>query len=147
MTVAEEQISSATFDQTISTYSDERARLGIRLQAHEPDQTPGTLNTSTNELAGRAIDAAMSHGVIVAPLGAPIVIGLQGQVGPGNARQLVLYNLTAWVKNGRKLGANDMETFAVLEDSKISGPGDTFVVEGVRYMAKLDNGALTFHRN
>ena len=146
MTVPEEQISTATLEEFRAAFSDERARLGVRLQARQPDQTPGTITTSASELAGRAIDAAMSHGLLLAPRGAPIVVGLNGQVGPDNARQLVLYNLTAWVAKGRKLGIDDMETFALLDDARMRAGGDTFTLEGVRYSARVDNGSLIFHR-
>src|SRR5688572_22148467 len=40
MTVPEEQISDATLEQIRAAFSDERARLGVRLQALQPDQTP-----------------------------------------------------------------------------------------------------------
>ncbi|HEX6374169.1 MAG TPA: hypothetical protein VFZ91_00445 [Allosphingosinicella sp.] len=146
MTVPEEQISAATLEQARAAFSDERARLGIRLQARQPDQTPGTMTTSASELAGRAIDAAMSHGLLLAPRGAPIVVGLNGQIGPDNSRQLVLYNLTAWVSKGRKLGIGDLEAFALLDDARMRAGGDAFMLEGVRYSAKVENGSLIFHR-
>jgi hypothetical protein len=146
MTVAEEQVSTATLAQLQSSYSDERARLEVRLQANAPDQTPGTLTTSVNELAGRAVDVAMGHAAVVSPHGTPVVIGLQGQVGPDGARQLVLYNLTAWIDHGRRLGMNEIETFAILADDKMRGTGDTFTVDGVQYLARWENGSLTFHR-
>lgn len=146
MTVPEEQISEATLEQARAAFADERARLGVRLQAHQPDQTAGTLTTSVNELVGRTIDAAMSHGLLLAPRGTPIVVGLNGQIGPDDKRELVLYNLTAWVAKGRRLGIDDLEAFALLDDAKMQSGGDTFTLEGVRYSAKVENGSLIFHR-
>src|SRR5688572_127231 len=146
MTVPEEQISADTLEQVRAAFSDERARLGVRLQALQPDQNPGTITTSASELAGRAIDAAMSHGLLLAPRGTPIVVGLNGQVGPDNRRELLVYNLTAWVANGRKLGVSDLEIFALLDDARMRAGGDTFTLEGVRYSASVENGSLIFHR-
>jgi hypothetical protein len=146
MTVPEEQVSAATLEQIRAAFSDERARLGVRLQALQPDQTQGTITTSASELVGRAIDAAMSHGLLLAPRGVPIMVGLNGQTGPANERQLILYNLTAWVAKGRNLGIGDLETFGLLDDAKMRAGGDTFTLEGVRYSAKVDNGSLIFHR-
>jgi hypothetical protein len=119
MTVAEEQISPATIAQIQSTFSDERSRLQIRLRAHQPDQAPGTMTTSVEELMARMIDAAMTHAAVVEPGGAPVVIGLVGQTDPQGARQLVLLNLTAWVEHGRRLGRDTNEAFAVLSDNQM----------------------------
>jgi hypothetical protein len=146
MTVAEERIPPDTLQQLRSTFSDERSRLQIRLRAHQPDQTAGTMTTSVEELTARMIDGAMTHAAVVEPGGAPVVIGLVGQTDPQGARQLVLLNLTAWVEHGRRLGQDTNEAFAVLSDNQMQGPGDSFKVGGVAYLAKWENGSLAFHR-
>lgn len=147
MAVSGDPLSAETMARLQSSYSDERARLQVRLKANSPNATPGALTTSLSELEGRAIDGAMSHAIVVAPHGSPVVVGLLGQTDEKGARQLVLYNLTAWINHGHRLGAGAMETFAILDDSKIRGPGDAFTVDGVQYLARSENGVLSFRRN
>jgi len=144
--IAEESPDSATLTQAVSTIADERDRLSVRLQAHDPDQTPGSITTTTAELAGQAIAAAMGHIVLAEPHGAPVLIGVHGQV-IGEQRQLVLYNLSAWIENGRQLDPNHLEAFAVLDDAKIHTPeGAPFQVDGVAYVCRTDSGSIVFHR-
>jgi hypothetical protein len=146
MTAVEEQIPPAAIAQVRSTFTDERSRLQIRLRAHQPGQNPGTLTTSVEELTGRMVDSAMSHAAVIEPNSAPVVIGLLGQTDPQGSRQLVLLNLTAWVEHGRRLDQNTNEAFAVLSDSQMRGPGDSFKIGGVQYLAKWEDGSLALHR-
>lgn len=145
--VKEEGVSAATVAQLQSSYSDERARLQVRLRAAAPNQTPGRITTTMDALVGDVIDTAMRQAVVVAPHGTPVVIGLRPQADPGRERELVLHNLTAWIEHGRRLGVKDMENVAILAESKFLGQGDTFTVEGVQYVLRVENGSLSFHRN
>jgi hypothetical protein len=145
---AEEAVSDATAESVLATVSDERSRLLVRLEANAPDQTPGAINTPASELAGRMIANAMRRVVILEPNGQSTIVAIAPQSEPdGSGRQLVLLNLSAWIANGRGLGLDDLETFAVLPDEEIRQPGGSpFELNGVRYYGAVEDGNLVFHR-
>lgn len=145
--VSEEGLSESMAETLRSGVSDELARLQVRLQANEPNQTPGTLTTTATELEGRFIAAAMRHMLVTQPHGQPVLIGIQGQVMENGARQLVLLNLSSWIDRGRSLDPNQSPAFAVLDDEKIRSPdGAGFQVEGVNYLVRAEGASIGFHR-
>lgn len=145
--VSEEGLSESSAETLRSSVSDELERLQVRLQAHEPNQTPGTLTTTTSELEGRFIAAAMRHVLVIQPHGQPVLVGIQGQVAENGARQLVLLNLSSWIDQGRALDPNQSPAFAVLEDEKIrSQDGAGFQVDGVNYLVRAEGNSIGFHR-
>jgi hypothetical protein len=142
-----ESVADATLARLQSDFSDERARLQLRLKSIEPEQAPGEITTTVEYLTGQQIDQGMHHCMVLTPHGTPVVVGLVGQTDQNNARQLILLNLSAWVAQGRRLGANDEEAFDVLDDDKMQGDGAKFKLEGVTYLAQWVNGSLVFRRN
>lgn len=144
---AEEAVSDSTVAAIKSSIADERARLLVKLQANAPDQTPGALTTTTSELAGRTIAGAMRRLLVFEPHSQAVIIGIDPQVGPDGSRQLVLLNLSAWIAKGRRLGVNDLETFAILPDQEIrQSGGSQFQLEGVAYYGAVEGSSLVFHR-
>lgn len=143
---AEEAVSDSTVAAIKSSIADERARLLVKLQANAPDQTPGAFST-TSELAGRTIVGAMRRLLVFEPHSQAVIIGIDPQVSPDGSRQLVLLNLSAWIAKGRRLGVNDLETFAILPDQEIrQSGGSQFQLEGVAYYGAVEGSSLVFHR-
>lgn len=143
----EESMTDAAVDEIVNNITEERDRLLVRLQANSPDQTQGSITTSLSELAGQMIANAMRHLIVVQPNGQPVVIAIAPQSDPDGTRQLVLINLTAWINNGRLLGMDQMETFAILPDVDMRQPsGSSFEVGGVGYVGKVAEGSFSFHR-
>ena len=144
---AEEAVSDSTVAAIKSSVADERARLLVKLQANAPDQTPGVLTTTTSELAGQTIAGAMRRLLVFEPHGQSVIVGIDPQVSPEGSRQLVLINISAWIAKGRRLGVNDLETFAVLPDQEIRQPGGSeFQLEGIAYYGAVEGSSLVFHR-
>lgn len=145
--VPEEGLAESSAEALRSNISDELERLQLHLQGSEPDQAPGTVTTTTAELEGRFIAAAMRHVLVVQPHGQPVLIGIEGQVAENGARQLVLLNLSSWIDNGRVLDPNHSAAFAILDDEKIRSPdGAGFRVDGVNYLARAEETSIGFHR-
>lgn len=144
---AEEAVSDSTVVAIKSTIADERARLLVKLQANAPDQTSGALTTTTSELAGQTIAGAMRRLLVFEPHGQAVIVGIDPQVGPDGSRQLVLLNISAWIAKGRRLGVNDLETFAILPDQEIrQSGGSQFQLEGIAYYGAVEGSSLVFHR-
>ena len=144
---AEESVSASTAESLRSNMVDERSRLLIRLQANAPDQTPGSLTTSTNELIGRRLAAALRHLLILQPHSQPVIVAIAPQVDPDGSRQLLLINVSAWIANGRRLGMNQDETFAILPDKDMQQPGGSpFKLDGVNYFGAVEGSSVVFHR-
>lgn len=144
---AEESVSAATAESLRSNIVDERSRLLVRLQANAPDQSPGALTTSTNELIGRRLAAAMRHLLILQPHDQPVIVAIAPQADPDGTRQLVLINLSAWIANGRRLGVNQDETFAILPDTEMRQPdGSPFKLDGISYSGAVEGTSIVFHR-
>lgn len=143
----EESMAETAVDDIVNKVTDERNRLLVRLQAEEPDQSPGTVTTSVNQLAGAMIANAMRHMLVVQPNDRPVMIAIAPQADPDGSRQLVLINLSAWIDHGRLLGQNQMETFAILPDAEMRQPqGSSFEVDGVKYVGKVAATSIAFHR-
>lgn len=144
---AEEAVSDSTVVAIKSSIADERARLLVQLQANAPDQTPGAITTTTNELAGRMIAAAMRRLLVFEPHGQAVIVGIDPQVEPDGTRQLVLLNISAWIAKGRRLDVNDLETFAILPDQEMrQSGGSSFQLEGVAYYGAVEGSSIAFHR-
>lgn len=143
----EETVNDSTVAAIKSSIADERARLLVKLQANAPDQTPGALTTTTSELAGRTIADAMRRLLVFEPHGQAVIVGIDPQVLQDGSRQLVLLNISAWLGKDRRLGVNDLETFAILPDQEMRQPGGSpFQLEGVAYYGAVEGSALVFHR-
>lgn len=143
----EEAVTDATAESLRADVSDERSRLLLRLEANAPDQTPGAITTTTSELAGRMIANAMRRLLILEPHGRPVIVAIDPQVDPDGTRQLVLLNLSAWIANGRRLGLENLETFALLPDQEMRQPGGSpFELEGVGYSGAVEGGSVVFRR-
>ena len=144
---AEEAVSDSTIASLRSNITDERARLLVQLQANAPDQTPGALTTSVSELAGQRIANAMRRLLVLQPHSQPVIVAIAPQVDPDGTRQLVLLNISAWIAKGRRLGINDLETFAILPDQEMRQPGGSpFELEGVDYYGAVEGSSVVFHR-
>ena len=144
---AEESVSAATAESLRSGMADERSRLLIRLQADAPDRTPGTLITTTDELMGERLAAALRHLLILQPHGQPVIVAIGAQAGADGARELVLFNVSAWIAKGRRLGVNESEAIAVLPENEMQQPGGSpFTIDGVRYSGAVEGSSVVFHR-
>ena len=145
--IQEENLDEATAEAVRAQITEERDRLLLRLQANAPDQAQATLTTSVSELAGRMIANAMGRLLILMPNGNPVIAGIDGQTLEDGRRQLVLVNLSNWIAKGRKLGAEDLETFALLPDEEMRQPGGSaFQLDGVNYYAAVVDSRFEFHR-
>lgn len=143
----EETVTDATAEALRDGVYDERSRLLLRLQADAPDQTQGEMTTTASELGGRMIANAMRRLLILEPHDQPVIIAIAPQIDPDGTRQLVLLNLSAWIAKGRRLGIEDLETFAILLDTEMRQPGGSpFELDGVRYSGAVEDGLVVFHR-
>ena len=144
---SEESVDPSTAESLRSSMADERSRLLVRLQADAPDQTAGSLTTSISELTGRRLANALRRLLILQPHGQPKIVAIAPQVDPDGTRQLVLINVSAWIANGRRLGVNDVETFAILPDQEMRQPGGSpFQLDGVAYYGAVEESSIAFHR-
>ena len=144
---AEESVSASTAESLRSSMADERSRLLIRLQAGAPDRIPGSLTTTTSELIGRRLAAALRHLLILQPHGQPVILAIGAQPGPDGTRQLVLFNVSAWIGKGRRLGVNESEAIAVLPENEMQQPGGSpFRLDGVSYFGAVEGSSVVFHR-
>ncbi len=144
---SEESVDPATAEALRSSMADERSRLLVRLQADAPDQTAGSLTTSVSELTGRRLANALRRLLILQPHGQPKIVAIAPQVDPDGTRQLVLINVSAWIANGRNLGLNDGETFAILPDQEMrQAGGSPFQLDGVGYYGAVEESSIAFHR-
>lgn len=144
---AEESVSASTAESLRSSMVDERSRLLIRLQTDAPDQTPGSLTTSTNELMGRRLAAALRHLLILQPYNQAMIVAIGSQADVDGSRQLILINVSAWIANGRRLGINEGEVFAVLPEKEMQQPGGSpFKLDGVSYFGAVEGSSIVFHR-
>ena len=143
----EESVSASTAESLRSSIVDERSRLLIRLQADAPDRTSGSLTTSTNELMGQRLAAALRHLLILQPHSQPVIVAISPQSDPDGSRQLVLINVSAWIAKGRSLGVNEGETFAILPEKEMQQPGGSpFKLDGVSYFGAVEGSSIVFHR-
>ena len=143
----EEAVTDSTAESLRAGVFDERARLLLRLEANAPDQSAGAITTTTSELAGRMIADAMRRLLILQPHDRPMIIAIAPQIDPDGTRQLVLLNLSAWIAKGRRLGIEDLETFAILPDVEMRQPGGSpFELDGVGYSGAVEDGSVVFRR-
>lgn len=142
-----ESLDSASAGRIRQDLSDERDRLLVKLKANSPDQKPNSMTTSVSELVGVEIAGAIRHALVVQPHGQPVLIGIDPQTSSNGNRQLVLLNISAWIRHGRVLGANSSEAFAILPDPDMQKPaGSAFQVDGVRYLGRVVSGSIVFQR-
>lgn len=143
----EENVSASTAESLRSSMADELSRLLVRLQADSPDQTPGSLTTSTNELMGRRLAAALRHLLILQPHNQAMVVAIGSQADADGSRQLILINVSAWIAKGRRLGIDDGEVFAILPENEMQQPGGSpFNLDGVSYFGAVEGSSIVFHR-
>jgi hypothetical protein len=142
-----DQVSDADIAQAQSTLNAEIRKLEIRIRAGSPDPKPGQITTTVSTLVAARLSSAMRRALVARPRGQIVLIAIAPQADPGQPRQLVLINVSSWIAGGRSLEAGRDGTFAILSDAKMqSAAGDTFAVEGIRYMASVANGTFLFSR-
>lgn len=142
-----DQVSDADIAQAQSTLTAEIRKLEIRIRAGTPDPKPGQIRTTVSTLVAARLSSAMRRALIARPRGQIVLIAIAPQADPGQPRQLVLINVTSWIAGGRSLETGHDGTFAILSDAKMqTAAGDTFAIEGVRYVASAANGRFLVSR-
>ena len=142
-----DQVSDADIAQAQATLNAEVRKLEIRIRADSPDPKPGQIRTTVSTLLAARLSSAMRRALIARPRGQIALIAIAPQADPGQPRQLVLINVTSWIAGGRSLESGHDGTFAILSDAKMqTAAGDTFAIEGIRYIANVANGKFLFSR-
>ena len=142
-----DQVSDADIAQAQATLTAEIRKLEIRIRAGSPDPKPGQIRTTVSTLVAARLSSAMQRALVARPRGQIVLIAIAPQADPGQPRQLVLINVSSWIAGGRSLDAGHDGTFAILSDAKMqTAAGDTFAVEGIRYIASVANGKFLFSR-